>query len=71
MLSSVYRIQTQPALWVRIVSVIEFTFNYPEIGYLRIENWLESAWYNLAQENYWLAAHPSLMDKARSHNYEN
>ncbi len=42
---------------------IEFTFNYPEIGYMRIENWLESAWYHYGN--------PSLMNKARTHNYEN
>ena len=53
------------------MSVIEFTFNYPEIGYLRIENWLESAWAHYAADNYWFLNRPSLMDKARTHNFEN
>ena len=52
--------------------VIEFTFNYAEIGFLRIEQWLETAWEQYAIACWWerrdmLARTDS---RARYHDYE-
>jgi len=55
-----------------MLSVIEFTFNYPEIGYLRIEHWLDTAWfYYYSAGNHRLPNNPTMRDKARAHDYEN
>ena len=55
-----------------MLPTIEFTFNYPTIDYARIEQWLDSAWYQYAFGNGLACVNAaSFLHKARAHDYEN